>query len=225
MKTLISRLAVTSAIGLAATSAAAADIDLTNAEQNVSYSLGTLVAGQLANDFDNLNLEAFVEGFNAAYLGQKMLVNEKEAVAAVQEYQRKIAASKFEEALTNSEAYLADNAKNEGVQVTESGLQYQILTEAAGEKPVATDTVTVHYHGTTMDGRVFDSSIERGEPAQFPLNGVIAGWTEGVQLMSIGSKFKFFIHPDLAYGTQGAGQMIGPNDALIFEVELIKIGQ
>jgi FKBP-type peptidyl-prolyl cis-trans isomerase FklB len=106
-----------------------------------------------------------------------------------------------------------------------SGLQYQILTAAEGDKPTATDTVTVHYHGTTMDGRVFDSSVERGEPAQFPLNGVIAGWTEGVQLMSVGSKFKFFIHPDLAYGTQGAGQMIGPNDALIFEVELIKIGQ
>ena len=224
MKTLISRLAVTSAIGFAATSAAA-DIDLNNAEQNVSYSLGTLVAGQLANDFDNLNLEAFVEGFNAAYLGQKTLVNEKDAVAAVQDYQRKIAASKFEGALTNSEAYLAENAKNDGVQVTPSGLQYQILTEAEGDKPAATDTVTVHYHGTTMDGRVFDSSVERGEPTQFPLNGVIAGWTEGVQLMSVGSKFKFFIHPDLAYGTQGAGQMIGPNDALIFEVELIKIGQ
>ena len=224
MKTLISRLAVTSAIGFAATSAAA-DIDLNNAEQNVSYSLGTLVAGQLANDFDNLDLEAFVEGFNAAYLGQKTLVNEKDAVAAVQDYQRKIAASKFEGALTNSEAYLAENAKNDGVQVTPSGLQYQILTEAEGDKPAATDTVTVHYHGTTMDGRVFDSSVERGEPTQFPLNGVIAGWTEGVQLMSVGSKFKFFIHPDLAYGTQGAGQMIGPNDALIFEVELIKIGQ
>ena len=224
MKTLISRLAVTSAIGFAATSSAA-DIDLNNAEQNVSYSLGTLVAGQLANDFDNLNLEAFVEGFNAAYLGQKTLVNEKDAVAAVQDYQRKIAASKFEGALTNSEAYLAENAENDGVQVTPSGLQYQILTEAEGDKPAATDTVTVHYHGTTMDGRVFDSSVERGEPTQFPLNGVIAGWTEGVQLMSVGSKFKFFIHPDLAYGTQGAGQMIGPNDALIFEVELIKIGQ
>ena len=224
MKTLISRLAVTSAIGFAATSAAA-DIDLNNAEQNVSYSLGTLVAGQLANDFDNLNLEAFVEGFNAAYLGQKTLVNEKDAVAAVQDYQRKIAASKFEGALTNSEAYLAENAENDGVQVTPSGLQYQILTEAEGDRPAATDTVTVHYHGTTMDGRVFDSSVERGEPTQFPLNGVIAGWTEGVQLMSVGSKFKFFIHPDLAYGTQGAGQMIGPNDALIFEVELIKIGQ
>ena len=224
MKTLISRLAVTSAIGLAATSAAA-EIDLDNPEQNVSYSLGTLVAGQLANDFDNLNLEAFVEGFNAAYLGQKTLVNQKEAVAAVQDYQRKIAASKFEGALTNSEAYLSENAKNDGVQVTPIGLQYQILTAAEGEKPTATDTVTVHYHGTTMDGRVFDSSVERGEPAQFPLNGVIAGWTEGVQLMSVGSKFKFFIHPDLAYGTQGAGQMIGPNDALIFEVELIKIGQ
>jgi len=224
MKTLISRLAVTSAIGLAATSAAA-ETDLNNAEQKVSYSLGTLVAGQLSNDFDNLNLEAFVEGFNAAYLGQKTLVSEQEAVSTVQEYQRKIAASKFDGALTNSEAYLAENAQNEGVQVTSTGLQYQVMAEGDGEMPVATDTVTVHYHGTTMDGRVFDSSIERGEPAQFPLNGVIAGWTEGVQLMRVGSKFKFFIHPDLAYGTQGAGQMIGPNDALIFEVELIKIGE
>ena len=224
MKNLISRLAVTSAIGLAATSAAA-ETDLNNAEQKVSYSLGTLVAGQLASDFDNLNLEAFVEGFNAAYLGQKTLVNEEEAVSTVQEYQRKIAAAKFDGALTNSEAYLAENANNEGVQVTSTGLQYQVMSEGDGEMPVATDTVTVHYHGTTMDGRVFDSSIERGEPAQFPLNGVIAGWTEGVQLMRVGSKFKFFIHPDLAYGTQGAGQMIGPNDALIFEVELIKIGE
>ena len=224
MKTLISRLAVTSAIGLAATPAAA-EIDLNNAEQNVSYSLGTLVAGQLANDFDNLNLEAFVEGFNAAYLGQKTLVNEQQAVTAVKDYQRKVATSKFEGALKNSEAYLAENAQKEGVVVTDSGLQYQVLLEGEGAMPAATDTVTVHYHGTTMDGSVFDSSVDRGEPTQFPLNGVIAGWTEGVQLMRIGSKYKFFIHPDLAYGTQGAGQLIGPNDALIFEVELIKIGQ
>lgn len=224
MKTLISRLAVTSVIGLAATPAAA-EIDLNNAEQNVSYSLGTLVASQLASDFDNLNLDAFVEGFNASYLGQKTLVNPEQAVAAVQEYQRKIAASQFAGALTNSEDYLAENAQKEGVQVTKSGLQFEVMAEGEGAKPAATDTVTVHYHGTTLDGRVFDSSVERGEPAQFPLNGVIAGWTEGVQLMSVGAKYKFFIHPDLAYGTQGAGQMIRPNDALIFEVELIKIGQ
>jgi FKBP-type peptidyl-prolyl cis-trans isomerase len=224
MKTMISRLAVTSVIGLAATPAAA-EIDLDNAEQKVSYSLGTLVAGQLANDFDNLNLEAFVEGFNASYLGQKTLVNQQEAVSSVQAYQQKAASAKFEGALNDSEAYLAENAQNEGVQVTKTGLQYQILSEGDGAMPAATDTVTVHYHGTTMDGQVFDSSVDRGEPAQFPLNGVIAGWTEGVQLMRVGSKFKFFIHPDLAYGTQGAGQMIGPNDALIFEVELIKIGQ
>ena len=224
MKTLISRLAVTSAIGLAA-SPAAAEIDLNNAEQNVSYSLGTLVASQLANDFDSLDLEAFVEGFNAAYLGQKTLVNQEQAVAAVQEYQRKLAASQFENALRNSEDFLAETAKKDGVQVTKSGLQYEFLSEGQAPKPAATDLVTVHYHGTTIDGRVFDSSVERGEPAQFPLNGVIAGWTEGVQLMSVGAKFKFQIHPDLAYGTQDAGQQIGPNDALVFEVELIKIGQ
>jgi FKBP-type peptidyl-prolyl cis-trans isomerase len=143
----------------------------------------------------------------------------------VQNYQRQVAASKFDSALVNSEDYLAQNAQKEGVQVTKSGLQYEVLAEGEGAKPAATDTVTVHYHGTTLDGQVFDSSVDRGEPTQFPLNGVIAGWTEGVQLMSVGAKYKFFIHPDLAYGTQGAGQMIGPNDALIFEVELIKIGQ
>lgn len=121
------------------------------------------------------------------------------------------------------EAFLAENTSKEGVITTASGLQYIVLTEGAGEKPTARSQVTVHYRGTTLDGNEFDSSYSRNAPATFPLNGVIAGWTEGVQLMPIGAKYRFFIQPDLAYGAKGAGGAIGPNETLIFEVELLSI--
>jgi len=121
------------------------------------------------------------------------------------------------------EKFLADNAKNTGVVTTASGLQYLVFTEGAGAQPKATDDVTVHYKGTTIDGKEFDSSYGRGEPATFPLNRVIAGWTEGVQLMKEGAKYRFFIPSNLAYGERGAGRDIGPNAALIFDVELIKV--
>lgn len=121
------------------------------------------------------------------------------------------------------EAFLAENAGKEGVITTASGLQYTILTEGKGEKPTASSKVTVHYQGTTLDGKEFDSSYSRNAPATFPLNRVIAGWTEGVQLMPLGAKYRFFIHPDLGYGAQGAGGAIGPNETLIFDVELLSI--
>lgn len=121
------------------------------------------------------------------------------------------------------EKFLADNAKNTGITTTASGLQYQVLTEGSGASPSATDNVTVHYKGTTIDGKEFDSSYSRGAPATFPLNRVIAGWTEGVQLMKEGAKYRFFIPSNLAYGERGAGRDIGPNAALIFDVELIKV--
>ncbi len=126
-------------------------------------------------------------------------------------------------ALALGEKFLQDNATKEGVHVTASGLQYQILTPGTGKSPKATDTVLVHYRGTLINGREFDSSYKRNEPIEFPLNRVIAGWTEGVQLMSEGAKFKFFIPSKLAYGSRGAGRDIGPNEALIFEVELLKV--
>jgi FKBP-type peptidyl-prolyl cis-trans isomerase FkpA len=126
-------------------------------------------------------------------------------------------------ALALGEKFLQDNATKEGVQVTASGLQYQILTPGTGKSPKATDTVLVHYRGTLINGNEFDSSYKRNEPIEFPLNRVIAGWTEGVQLMSEGAKFKFFIPSKLAYGPRGAGRDIGPNEALIFEVELLKV--
>ncbi|MDQ6998320.1 MAG: FKBP-type peptidyl-prolyl cis-trans isomerase, partial [Mariprofundus sp.] len=121
-------------------------------------------------------------------------------------------------------AFLLENGKKAGVTTTASGLQYEVLTQGSGDKPVATDKVTVNYKGTLIDGTEFDSSYKRGQPASFPLNRVIAGWTEGVQLMSVGSKFKFVIPADLAYGELGAGKKIGPNSVLVFEVELLGIG-
>jgi FKBP-type peptidyl-prolyl cis-trans isomerase FklB len=123
------------------------------------------------------------------------------------------------------EEFLAENAKREGVVVTESGLQYEVMTAVEGDaaKPTAADTVSVHYHGTLIDGTVFDSSVERGEPVQFPLGNVIPGWTEGVQLMKVGEKFKFFIPAELAYGARSPSPKIPANSALVFEVELLEI--
>ncbi len=126
-------------------------------------------------------------------------------------------------AKAKSEMFLQENATKEGVIVRPSGLQYKVLTEGTGKSPKATDTVLVHYFGTLINGNEFDSSYKRKEPIEFPLNGVIAGWTEGLQLMKEGAKFRFFIPSKLAYGTQGAGYDIGPNQALIFEVELLKV--
>jgi FKBP-type peptidyl-prolyl cis-trans isomerase FkpA len=126
-------------------------------------------------------------------------------------------------ALAKGEKFLEDNAKKDGVVVTASGLQYKVITEGAGKSPSATDTVLVHYEGTLIDGKVFDSSYKRGEPIEFPLNRVIAGWTEGVQLMKEGAKYRLYLPSKLAYGPRGAGRDIGPNEALIFDVELLKV--
>lgn len=125
--------------------------------------------------------------------------------------------------LAKGEKFLEDNAKKEGVTTTASGLQYKVLTPGTGKSPKATDTVLVHYRGTLISGTEFDSSYKRKEPISFPLNRVIAGWTEGVQLMQEGAKFEFYIPSKLAYGSRGAGRDIGPNEALIFEVELLKV--
>ena len=131
--------------------------------------------------------------------------------------------SKSQANLEAGQAFLAENAQREGVVSRESGLQYEVMTEGTGVKPTATQTVTCHYHGTVIDGRVFDSSVQRGQPASFPLNRVIAGWTEGLQLMGVGSKYRFFLPPHLAYGDRQISAEIGPNSTLIFEVELLGV--
>lgn len=224
MKNSFSRLAVTSALALSATTAQA-DINLEDTQQKVSYSIGILIAGQLANDFDDLDLNAFVEGFNQNYNGEATAISPQEAMQTVQAYQRDQQVAQNANTLAESEAFLAETAQQEGVNITKSGLQYKIIEQGTGVQPQATDNVTVHYRGTLMNGQEFDSSYARGEPATFPLNGVIAGWTEGLQLMKEGGKFEFYIHPDLAYGERGAGGAIGPNAALVFQVELIKVGE
>jgi FKBP-type peptidyl-prolyl cis-trans isomerase len=224
MKNSFSRLAVTSALALSATTAQA-DINLEDTQQKVSYSIGILIAGQLANDFDDLDLNAFVEGFNQNYNGEATAISPQEAMQTVQAYQRDQQVAQNANTLAESEAFLAETAQQEGVNITKSGLQYKIIEQGTGAQPQATDNVTVHYRGTLMNGQEFDSSYARGEPATFPLNGVIAGWTEGLQLMKEGGKFEFYIHPDLGYGERGAGGAIGPNAALVFQVELIKVGE
>ena len=153
---------------------------------------------------------------------QKIMMSfQEQQQAKRQAEQAKVA----EENTAKSQAFLEENGKKDGVITTESGLQYKVLTEGAedGAKPAATDTVKVHYHGTLIDGTVFDSSVDRGEPVSFPVNGVIKGWIEGLQLMSEGDKFELYIPSDLAYGSGGTGGKIGPNEALVFQVELLEV--
>lgn len=196
-------------------------------EDKVCYGIGTQVAAQLTNGgmFPGFNVEALLEGLKDALNGNKLQLDVEDIKKAFAQINEKLAAeqaSLAKEAKAKSEAFLAENAKKEGVVVTPSGLQYEVLTEGTGAKPVKESVVKVHYHGTLADGTVFDSSVQRGEPAVFPLNQVIAGWTEGLQLMNVGSKFRFAIPSNLAYGDSGTGP-IPPAAALVFEVELLEI--
>lgn len=170
-----------------------------------------------------------ISGFNESMAG-KSQIEKEEIQALLTKLDETMKAKQQEQELANAqkslaegEKFLADNAKKEGVQVTDSGIQYVVLTEAEGEKPTATDTVKVHYKGTFINGETFDSSYDRGEPISFPLNGVIPGWTEGVQLMSVGSKYKLSIPSNLAYGPQGRPPTIPGNSVLEFEIELLEI--
>ncbi|MBR5901696.1 FKBP-type peptidyl-prolyl cis-trans isomerase [bacterium] len=179
-----------------------------------------------ANGIDELDKNEVLAGINDAKEGKEPRLNEGERKAVMEAMDAKAQAkaqAKAEAVKTESKKFLEENAKKEGVKVTESGLQYQVIKEGEGAKPKATDTVKVHYAGTLVDGTEFDSSYKRGEPISFPLNGVIKGWTEGLQLMPVGSKYRFFIPSDLGYGDRGAGSDIPGGAALIFDVELIEI--
>ena len=197
----------------------------------VSYALGLGIGQQLAQmGTDGISAEDFAAAIKDVLEGNELKVSHHEAQTIVQDYfqkqEKKIQAQRAEAGKAHKEAgekYLAENAKKDGVIALPSGLQYQVLKEGNGKKPTAKDTVMCHYEGFLIDGTVFDSSVQRGEPATFPLQQVIAGWTEGLQLMQEGAKYRFFIPYRLGYGEGGAGSSIPPFAALIFDVELIQV--
>ena len=197
----------------------------------LSYALGIGIGSQLASmGAKGLDIDDFAQAVKDVISGTPLKVNNAEAQSLVQaffqeqeEKQRAAAAEAGKVAKAAGESFLAENAKKEGVVVLPSGLQYQVLKEGNGKKPSSTDQVKCHYEGTLIDGTIFDSSYQRNEPATFGLNQVIAGWTEGVQLMSEGAKYRFFIPYNLAYGERGAGAQIPPFAALVFDVELLKV--
>lgn len=197
----------------------------------VSYSLGLGIGRQLSQmGAEDLNIDDFAQAVKDVIAGKEPQVGDREAQQIVSDFfakqearQRAEAAEKYKANKEAGEKYLEENAKKEGVVTLPSGLQYQVLREGDGKSPKATDTVRCHYEGMLIDGTLFDSSIQRGEPAEFPLNGVIAGWTEGLQLMKEGAKYRFFIPYTLGYGERGAGQSIPPFAALVFDVELIAV--
>ena len=197
----------------------------------LSYALGIGIGSQLAGmGAKGLDIDDFAQAVKDVISGTPLKVNNAEAQSLVQAFfkeqedkQRAAAAEAGKVAKAAGESFLADNSKKEGIVVLPSGLQYQVLKEGNGKKPSATDQVKCHYEGTLIDGTIFDSSYQRNEPATFGLNQVIAGWTEGVQLMSEGAKYRFFIPYNLAYGERGAGAQIPPFAALVFDVELLKV--
>ena len=194
--------------------------------EKVSYSLGVNVAtGVKAQGLDTIDASAVAKAFKDVFEGNDLDISEEESMKVLQDYFGKIQAKKSAKANEAGTAYLAENAEKEGVTTTESGLQYEILTSGDGEKPTTEDQVTVHYHGTLTDGTVFDSSVDRGQPATFGVTQVIKGWAEALQLMRVGDKWKLTIPANLAYGDQGAGGTIGPGATLIFEVELLAINK
>ena len=192
--------------------------------KNLSYALGMIIGHNLKNmNIDGLDVSEFAQAVADVITDKETRLGDIEAQTLVQKYMQEKEAEQSKALRAEGEAFLAENAKKDEVVVLPSGLQYTVLTEGTGKKPSATDNVKCHYEGRLINGTVFDSSYKRGEPAVFPLNGVIAGWTEGVQLMGEGAKFRFFIPYNLAYGERGAGQSIPPYAALIFDVELIEV--
>lgn len=190
----------------------------------LSYALGMSMASNLMNSgLRNIDVASFTDAFNSVFNNAAPSLSPQEANQVIQEFFSKRQDEMLTRNLEEGKAFLAENGKNEKVVTLPSGLQYEVLTEGNGAKPAATDKVKCHYHGTLLDGTVFDSSVQRGEPAQFGVNQVIKGWVEALQLMSVGSKWRLFIPSHLAYGEQGAGNSIEPNSTLIFDVELLGI--
>jgi len=203
------------------------NVTLDTNEQKVSYGFGWQFGSQLqSNNFEGLELEAVIAAITDCYKGQKIRLSEQElndAYAAVEDTRRAADAKKAEKMAELGNTFLEENAKRDGVEVTESGVQYEILEAGDGKKPGPTDKVRTHYHGTFIDGSVFDSSVDRNQPAEFGVNQVIAGWTEILQMMPIGSKWRITVPYTLAYGEAGSPPAIPPKTVLVFEIHLIDI--
>ena len=227
MKKIILALALAGATGLATAQDTIKTLE--NRDQKVSYGFGLMLGKRMTNDLPDLDIETFVQGVRDAVEGKAPLMTDEEIGTLLSEYQREQQQKQLEKVKQLSEEnkqtgmnFLSENKNKEGVVTLESGLQYKVIQEGKGIQPGPADTVKVHYTGTLINGQVFDSSVERGQPVSFPVNGVIAGWTEALQLMPEGSKWQLFIPSDLAYGSNG-NRSIGPNETLLFDVELLEV--
>lgn len=197
---------------------------LNNDLERFSYALGMSVASNLIKSgVEEIDPNVFIEAMKDTFAGSLPQMLPDEANKILETFMSKAGQGKSEANLKEGQEFLQSNKNKKGVIELPSGLQYEMIKEGEGEMPTINDTVKCHYHGTLVDGTIFDSSVERGQPAEFPVNAVIPGWTEALQLMSEGSKWKLYLPPHLAYGEQGAGGVIEPNSTLIFEVELIEI--
>ncbi len=199
-------------------------------KDKVSYGIGVQIGKNMKDQKIDIDMKILAEALKAAFTGAKLSMTDEEISQTMQQFQTEMMAKQEAEAKSQSsearkkgEAFLAENKTKPGVKSTASGLQYIVITEGTGPIPKAESTVSVHYTGTLLDGKKFDSSVDRGTPAEFPVGGVIKGWTEALQLMKVGSKWKLFIPTDLAYGDRGAPGAIGPGEVLVFEVELLAI--
>ena len=203
------------------------EVNLSTDETRVSYGIGRQLGDQLRdNPPPGVSLDAILAGLTDAFAGKPSRVDQEQMAASfkvIREIMQAEAAAKAEAAAGEGLAFLAENAKRDGITTLASGLQFEVLTQGEGAKPTREDQVRTHYHGTLIDGTVFDSSVQRGEPAEFPVNGVIAGWIEALTLMPVGSKWELTIPHNLAYGERGAGASIPPFSTLVFEVELLEI--
>ncbi|MCA8830079.1 FKBP-type peptidyl-prolyl cis-trans isomerase N-terminal domain-containing protein [Hymenobacter pini] len=208
-------------------------MNLTGLKEQISYIIGRDMARNFAQQGLDLDIDVFAQSMKEALTGEPSRLTPEQMQSAMQQLQQQMEAheesNQDPNAMNNNkaegEAFLQENAKKPGVTTLPSGLQYEVLTEGTGPKPGPSSSVTTHYHGTLINGNVFDSSYQRGQPATFGVNQVIAGWTEALQLMPEGSKWRLYIPSDLAYGKRGAGRDIGPDSALIFDVELLKVNR
>lgn len=198
-------------------------IALKTLADSASYALGLNIAGSLNKDMGDINTTLLIKAMQDAFAKKPALLDEDVCYTVLNTYSQKMQESKYKAALDEGNIFLADNKKKAGVITTASGLQYEIITQGNGEKPTLKDTVVCHYRGTLLDGTEFDASYNRGEPLTIPIEGVIKGWTEGLQLMPKGAKYKFYIPQELAYGLRGAPPTIPGGSALIFEIELLDV--